>query len=79
MRWLVHAARERSGHGMHNHLAAELLDAYNNQVGFSLGVLEWQLTGLPEHGLAGLAGLRLWDTTTCMYCAFPYNTSNLDI
>jgi len=30
MRWLITAARGRSGHGMADTLAAELLDAYNN-------------------------------------------------
>ncbi|MDR2738468.1 MAG: 30S ribosomal protein S7 [Treponema sp.] len=30
MRWLINAARARSGHGMDERLAAELLDAYNN-------------------------------------------------
>jgi small subunit ribosomal protein S7 len=30
MRWLINAARSRSGHGMGDRLAAELLDAYNN-------------------------------------------------
>ncbi|GHU84253.1 30S ribosomal protein S7 [Spirochaetia bacterium] len=30
MRWLINAARARSGHGMGDRLAAELLDAYNN-------------------------------------------------
>jgi small subunit ribosomal protein S7 len=30
MRWIIKAARERSGHGMGERLAAELLDAYNN-------------------------------------------------
>jgi len=30
MRWVIKAARERSGHGMGERLAAELLDAYNN-------------------------------------------------
>jgi small subunit ribosomal protein S7 len=30
MRWIIKAARARSGHGMNERLAAELLDAYNN-------------------------------------------------
>jgi small subunit ribosomal protein S7 len=30
MRWIINAARARSGHGMGERLAAELLDAYNN-------------------------------------------------
>jgi len=30
MRWIISAARKRSGRGMHDRLAAELLDAYNN-------------------------------------------------
>ncbi|MDR2434321.1 MAG: 30S ribosomal protein S7 [Treponema sp.] len=30
MRWIINAARARSGHGMDDRLAAELLDAYNN-------------------------------------------------
>jgi len=30
MRWIIKAARDRSGHGMGERLAAELLDAYNN-------------------------------------------------
>jgi small subunit ribosomal protein S7 len=30
MRWIITAARARSGHGMDERLAAELLDAYNN-------------------------------------------------
>jgi len=30
MRWIINAARGRSGHGMGDRLAAELLDAYNN-------------------------------------------------
>ena len=30
MRWIINAARNRSGHGMDERLAAELLDAYNN-------------------------------------------------
>ena len=30
MRWIIGAARSRSGHGMAETLAAELLDAYNN-------------------------------------------------
>jgi small subunit ribosomal protein S7 len=30
MRWIINAARARSGHGMDERLAAELLDAYNN-------------------------------------------------
>jgi small subunit ribosomal protein S7 len=30
MRWLIKAARARSGHGMDERLAAELMDAYNN-------------------------------------------------
>jgi len=30
MRWIINAARARSGHGMGDRLAAELLDAYNN-------------------------------------------------
>ena len=30
MRWIINAARARSGHGMNERLAAELLDAYNN-------------------------------------------------
>jgi small subunit ribosomal protein S7 len=30
MRWIIKAARARSGHGMGDRLAAELLDAYNN-------------------------------------------------
>ncbi len=30
MRWMIGAARARSGHGMAETLAAELLDAYNN-------------------------------------------------
>jgi small subunit ribosomal protein S7 len=29
MRWIINAARARSGHGMGERLAAELLDAYN--------------------------------------------------
>ena len=32
IKWLIHAARTRKGHGMPNRLAVELLDAYNNQV-----------------------------------------------
>jgi small subunit ribosomal protein S7 len=30
MRWIINAARSRSGHGMGDRLASELLDAYNN-------------------------------------------------
>jgi len=30
MRWIINAARDRSGHGMGERLAAELLDAYNS-------------------------------------------------
>jgi small subunit ribosomal protein S7 len=30
MRWIINAARARSGHGMGDRLAAELMDAYNN-------------------------------------------------
>ena len=30
MRWIINAARARSGHGMEDRLAAELLDAYNS-------------------------------------------------
>ena len=30
MRWIIEAARNRSGHGMADTLSAELLDAYNN-------------------------------------------------
>jgi small subunit ribosomal protein S7 len=30
MRWIIKAARDRSGHGMGERLASELLDAYNN-------------------------------------------------
>jgi small subunit ribosomal protein S7 len=30
MRWIINAARNRSGHGMGERLASELLDAYNN-------------------------------------------------
>jgi small subunit ribosomal protein S7 len=30
MRWIINAARARSGHGMEERLAAELIDAYNN-------------------------------------------------
>jgi small subunit ribosomal protein S7 len=30
MRWIINAARARSGHGMEERLAAELMDAYNN-------------------------------------------------
>jgi small subunit ribosomal protein S7 len=30
MRWIINAARARSGRGMEDRLAAELLDAYNN-------------------------------------------------
>ncbi|CEM60957.1 30S ribosomal protein S7 [Treponema phagedenis] len=30
MRWLIAAARKRSGHGMPERLAAEIIDAYNN-------------------------------------------------
>jgi small subunit ribosomal protein S7 len=30
MRWIINAARARSGRGMGERLAAELLDAYNN-------------------------------------------------
>ena len=30
MRWMINAARNRSGHGMADTLASELLDAYNN-------------------------------------------------
>jgi len=30
MRWMINAARARSGHGMAETLAAELFDAYNN-------------------------------------------------
>lgn len=30
MRWIIDAARSRSGHGMADTLSAELLDAYNN-------------------------------------------------
>jgi small subunit ribosomal protein S7 len=30
MRWIINAARARSGHGMDDRLAAELLDAFNN-------------------------------------------------
>jgi small subunit ribosomal protein S7 len=29
MRWIISAARKRSGHGMHERLATELMDAYN--------------------------------------------------
>ena len=32
IKWLIVAARERSGHGMAEKLALELLDAYNNEV-----------------------------------------------
>ena len=32
IRWLIHASRDRKGLGMHNKLAAEIMDAYNNQV-----------------------------------------------
>lgn len=31
-RWIIHAARDRSGHSMPQKLATELLEAYNNQV-----------------------------------------------
>ena len=30
MRWIINAARSRSGHGMDDRLASELLDAFNN-------------------------------------------------
>ncbi len=30
MRWIIDAARNRSGHGMADTLASELMDAYNN-------------------------------------------------
>ena len=30
MRWIIEAARKRSGHGMADTLASELMDAYNN-------------------------------------------------
>jgi small subunit ribosomal protein S7 len=30
MRWVIKAARSRTGHGMNDRLAAELLDAYSN-------------------------------------------------
>ena len=30
MRWIINAARARSGHGMEDRLAAELLDAFNS-------------------------------------------------
>jgi small subunit ribosomal protein S7 len=30
MRWIINAARARSGHAMEDRLAAELLDAFNN-------------------------------------------------
>jgi small subunit ribosomal protein S7 len=30
MRWIINAARSRSGHSMGDRLAAELMDAYNN-------------------------------------------------
>nr|MCR4580049.1 30S ribosomal protein S7 [Treponema sp.] len=30
MRWIIEAARSRSGHGMADTLSSELLDAYNN-------------------------------------------------
>ena len=30
MRWIIEAARNRSGHGMAETLSSELLDAYNN-------------------------------------------------
>jgi small subunit ribosomal protein S7 len=30
MRWIINAARARSGHGMGDRLASELLDAFNN-------------------------------------------------
>ncbi len=30
MRWIIDAARKRSGHGMADTLASELMDAYNN-------------------------------------------------
>ncbi|MCQ2612229.1 MAG: 30S ribosomal protein S7 [Treponemataceae bacterium] len=30
MRWVINAARSKSGHGMGERLASELLDAYNN-------------------------------------------------
>ena len=30
MRWVINAARTKSGHGMGERLASELLDAYNN-------------------------------------------------
>lgn len=30
MRWVINAARSKSGHGMGDRLASELLDAYNN-------------------------------------------------
>jgi small subunit ribosomal protein S7 len=30
MRWIINAARARSGHGMEDRLAAELMDAYNS-------------------------------------------------
>jgi small subunit ribosomal protein S7 len=30
MRWIIEAARKRSGHGMADTLSAELLDAFNN-------------------------------------------------
>jgi len=38
VKWLIHAARARKKHGMSNNLAAELLDAYNNQVFVSLEI-----------------------------------------
>ena len=31
-KWIIHAARDRSGHDMAKKLSAELLEAYNNQV-----------------------------------------------
>ena len=32
IKWLIHAARDRSGNGMPKKLAAEFLDAFNNEV-----------------------------------------------
>jgi ribosomal protein S7 len=41
IKWLTQAARARKGHGMHNNLAAEILEAYNNQVCKTGPIHEW--------------------------------------
>ena len=38
IKWLIHAARDRSGNGMPKKLAAEFLDALNNEVCILLSV-----------------------------------------